>query len=57
MKTIVDPLRKYIDCALRRSRVPRDMLPQWAQEPESGNSWEDPSANLRRVIATTMLLG
>ncbi len=57
MTTIIDRLRQYIDCALRRSRVPRDMPPAWAQEPESGNSWEDPNAKLRRVIATTMLLG
>ena len=57
MKTIIDRLRKYTDCALRRSRVPRDMPPAWAQEPESRNSWEDPSAKLRRVIAITMLLG
>lgn len=57
MKTIIDRLRKYIDRALIRSRVPGDMLPAWAQEPESGNSCEDSNAKVRRVLATTMLYG
>lgn len=57
MKTIIDRLRKCIDRALGRSRVPHDMLPAWAQEPDGRPRWESSYAEMRRVLANTMLLG
>jgi hypothetical protein len=58
MKSIHERIRKYVASAGKRNRdraKPADPLPEGTSG--SRTSYGDPNAEMRRVLATTMLLG
>ncbi|HTQ00854.1 MAG TPA: hypothetical protein VMN56_16160 [Casimicrobiaceae bacterium] len=57
MKSIIRRIRNHLRIVAKRRRVRRDMPPDWAQAPCQGDDWEDRYAEMRRVVAATMLLG
>jgi hypothetical protein len=60
MKSILERIRKYVGSAAKRGRdraQPEPADPSSERTADSRTSFEDPYAEMRRVLATAMLLG
>jgi hypothetical protein len=60
MKSILERIRKYVGSAGKRDRdraQPEPADPSSERTSDSRTSFEDPYAEMRRVLAITMLLG
>ena len=57
MNSIFRRIRNHLRIITKPKRIRPDMLPDWAQAPCKRDDWEDRYAEMRRVVAATMLLG